>query len=274
MPVPSYPCNRHILTAQGSRARLLPTTPASRYQLEAAAIEAAWQPHTAGVLLASPSNPTGTSMSMDELGRIHRVVRARGGALLLDEIYLSLSFDERHGQTGLSLGPEVISINSFSKYFSMTGWRLGWLVVPDELVAPVERLAQNLYICASTVAQHAALACFEPESLAIFEARRASYQTRRDLFLPGLQALGFDVPVPPDGAFYVWADARAVMQRLGLPDSASLVHWLMHECRVVATPSRDFSDADAGHHIRFSTASADADLTEALARMGQRLATV
>ena len=272
MPDPSYPCNRHILAAQGSRARLLPTTPASRYQLEAAAIDAAWQADTAGVLLASPSNPTGTSLPLDELGRIHRVVQARGGALLLDEIYLGLSFDPRYGQTGLLLGSDVISINSFSKYFSMTGWRLGWLVVPDELVAPVERLAQNLYICASTVAQHAALACFEPESIALFEERRAAYQTRRDLFLPGLQALGFQVPVQPDGAFYVWADARPILQRLGLPDSAALVHWLMHECRVVATPSRDFSDQDAGHHIRFSTASADADLTEALVRMGQRLA--
>lgn len=272
MPDPSYPCNRHILTAQGSKARLLSTTADTRFQLEATAIEAAWKPETAGVLLASPSNPTGTSMPRDELQRVHQVVRARGGTLLLDEIYLGLSFDARYGQTGLSLGSDVISINSFSKYFSMTGWRLGWLVVPDELVAPVERLAQNLYICASTLAQHAALACFEPESLAIYEGRRAIYQTRRDLFLPGLQALGFDVPVQPDGAFYVWADARAVLQRLGLPDSAALVQWLMHECRVVATPSRDFSDQDAGHYLRFSTASADDDLHEALDRMHQRLA--
>ncbi len=272
MPDPSYPCNRHILTAQGSKARLLPTTAASRFQLEGDAIEAAWQPHTAGVLLASPSNPTGTSMPREALQRVHQVVRARGGALLLDEIYLGLSFDDRFGQTGLSLGDDVISINSFSKYFSMTGWRLGWLVVPDKLVAPVERLAQNLYICASTVAQHAALACFEPESLAVFEARRAVYRARRDAFLPGLQALGFDVPVQPDGAFYLWADARNVMQRLGLTDSAALVQWLMHECRVVVTPSRDFSDRDSGHSVRFSTASADDDLREALDRMRQRLA--
>lgn len=272
MPDPSYPCNRHMLTSMGARARLLPTHPGSRYQLTAEAIEQAWTPSTAGVLLASPSNPTGTSVDPDELARMHRVIRDRGGALLLDEIYLGLGFDDRYSQTGLALGEDVVSINSFSKYFSMTGWRLGWMVVPDELVGPTERLAQNLYICASTVAQHAALACFEPDSLQIYEERRAVYRARRDGFIPGLQSLGFDVPVVPDGAFYVWADARRVMQRLGVADSAALVQLLMERCHLVVTPSRDFSEHDTGAHVRFSTASASDVLQDALQRLRQLLA--
>jgi len=272
MPDPSYPCNRHILTSMGARARLLPTSPATRHQLTADAIDAAWSGHTAGVLLATPSNPTGTSVPADELDRIAQVVGRRGGALLLDEIYLGLTDHDTDVQTGLRLGDSVISLNSFSKYFSMTGWRLGWMVVPDALVETVERLAQNLYICASTVAQHAALACFTDDALAIYETRRQIYRARRDLFVPGLRALGFDIPVTPDGAFYVWADATAVMRRLGVPDSAALVDTLMQTCQVVATPSRDFSEHDLGCHIRFSTASATDDLHEALQRMARLLA--
>lgn len=270
MPDPSYPCNRHILTSMGARARLLPTTPASRYQLTADAIASAWTPQTAGVLLATPSNPTGTSVPAGELVRIADVVQQRQGALLLDEIYLGLTDRDADVQTGLRLGDTVISVNSFSKYFSMTGWRLGWMVVPESLVPTVERLAQNLYICASTVAQHAALACFTDEALAVYEARRHTYRQRRERFIPGLQALGFDIPVTPDGAFYVWADATSVMQRLGVSDSAALVQWLMTTCQVVAAPSRDFSVHDVGRHVRFSTASATEDLDEALRRMAYR----
>ncbi|WP_371809282.1 aminotransferase class I/II-fold pyridoxal phosphate-dependent enzyme, partial [Aquabacterium sp. A08] len=178
MPDPSYPCNRHILSAIGARAVLLPTTAAQRHQPDAPAIAAAWGPATRGVLLASPSNPTGTSIDPAELRRIHGTVRARGGATVVDEIYLGLSHDARYGQTALALGDDVVSVNSFSKYFNMTGWRLGWLVVPDALLPAVERLSQNLYICASTVAQQAALACFEPDSLAEYERRRADFKAR------------------------------------------------------------------------------------------------
>lgn len=272
MPDPSYPCNRHILASIGARARLLSSAAANRFQLDPAGIAQAWSAQTAGVLIASPSNPTGTSVDPQVLRDIHAEVRARGGMLLMDEIYQGLSFDERYGQTALALGEDVVSINSFSKYFSMTGWRLGWLVLPDALVDVVERLAQNLYICASTVAQHAALACFEPESLAIYEERRAAYRARRDAFIPGLRALGFDVPVMPDGAFYAWADASALFDRLGVHDSAALVERMMRETHVVATPSVDFSEHDRGTHVRFSTASSMEDLTEALQRLQRWLA--
>src|SRR5690606_21644313 len=125
-----------------------------------------WGARTRGVLLASPSNPTGTSIHPAELRRIHEFVQGRGGITLLDEIYLGLSHDDAFGQTALAIDDQVISINSFSKYFNMTGWRLGWLVAPEPLVPVIERLAQNLFICPSTVSQYAALACFEPDSIA------------------------------------------------------------------------------------------------------------
>src|SRR5690606_35225366 len=154
------------------------------------------------------------SIERDALEAIAREVRARDGITLIDEIYLGLSYDSAFGHSALGLpdglGEQVISVNSFSKYFNMTGWRLGWLVLPPALVAPVERLAQNLFICASTIAQHAALACFEPESLAEYERRRAEFKARRDWFIPALQRLGLEVPVMPDGAFYAWADVTGL----------------------------------------------------------------
>ena len=200
MPDPSYPCNRHFVRAADGKAVLIPTTAAERFQLSAAKVDTAWTDRTRGVLLASPSNPTGTSIAPDELRRIHTVVQARGGITLIDEIYLGLSHDAAFGQTALAIDDQVISINSFSKYFNMTGWRLGWLVVPEALVPVVERLAQNLFICPSTIAQHAALACFETESIAEYERRRAEFRARRDFFIPALDAMGLSVPVLPDGA--------------------------------------------------------------------------
>ncbi|MDR0260336.1 MAG: pyridoxal phosphate-dependent aminotransferase, partial [Comamonas sp.] len=202
MPDPSYPCNRHFVSAAEGRAVLLPTTAEERFQLSADKVQAAWSDKTRGVLLASPSNPTGSSIAPQELRRIHEVVKARDGVTIIDEIYLGLSYDEAFGQTALAIDDNIISINSFSKYFNMTGWRLGWAVVPEALVPVVERVAENLFICASTIAQHAALACFAPESIAEFERRRAEFKARRDYFIPELNRLGLTVPVMPDGAFY------------------------------------------------------------------------
>ena len=267
MPDPSYPCNRHILTASSAKAVLLPTTAQQRYQLSAQMVADHWNERTRGVLLASPSNPTGTSLEPQELQDIIEVVRINGGVTLLDEIYLGLSYDERFGQTALAYSDEVVSINSFSKYFNMTGWRLGWLVLPEAVVPQVEALAQNLYICASTVAQHAALACFEPDTIAEYERRRAEFKARRDYFIPALRQLGFGVPVMPDGAFYAWADATPFFNRLGVSNSAEFVDVVMQRAHVVLTPSRDFSDRDLGTHVRFSTASSMSDLQEAIARL-------
>ena len=272
MPDPSYPCNRHFVSAADGRAVLIPTTAAQRFQLSADQVQAAWGPNTRGVLLASPSNPTGSSIDPDELRRIHAVVQARGGVTMVDEIYLPLSFDAHYGQTALALDDSVISINSFSKYFNMTGWRLGWMVVPQALVPVIERLAQNLFICPSTIAQHAALACFEPESIALYETRRAEFKARRDYFVPALQSLGLDVPVAPDGAFYAWADCSAACARLGIKDSWDFSFAVMQQAHVAITPGRDFGTDLTAQFVRFSTASSMEQLHTAIARLRKMLA--
>jgi aspartate/methionine/tyrosine aminotransferase len=273
MPDPSYPCNRHFVSAADGKAVLLPTTAADRYQLTAAAVRQAWGKHTSGVLLASPSNPTGTSIHPDELRRIHDVVREHDGVTLIDEIYLGLSYEETFGHSALALDSQIISVNSFSKYFNMTGWRLGWLVVPDALVSVVERLSQHLYICPSTIAQHAALACFEPDSLAEYERRRAQFKARRDYFIPELRRLGLAVPVMPDGAFYAYADCSDVCRRLGIKDSWDFAFAVMEQAHVAVTPGRDFGSAQTASHIRFSTASSMEHLHESVARLQAMLGT-
>ena len=267
MPDPSYPCNRHFVSAAEGAAVLIPTTAAERFQLSADKVAAAWGPKTRGVLLASPSNPTGTSIAPDELRRIHGVVQEHGGITLIDEIYLGLSYDDAFGQTALAIDENIISINSFSKYFNMTGWRLGWMVVPEALVPVVERLAQNLFICANTIAQHAALACFEPESIAEYERRRAEFKARRDYFIPELQRLGLSVPVMPDGAFYAWADCSAACERLGVNGSWDFAFELMRKAHLAVTPGRDFGTVDTQRFVRFSTANSMAQLQESVARL-------
>jgi len=272
LPDPSYPCNRHFVTAAGGTARLLPTTAADRFQLSADQVAAAWGPQTRGVLLASPSNPTGTSIAPAEMQRIHQQVQARGVISLIDEIYLGLSYDAAFGQTALALDEQIISVNSFSKYFNMTGWRLGWLVLPEPLVPVIERLAQNLFICPSTIAQYAALACFEADSLAEYERRRAEFKARRDLMIPALNAMGLTVPVLPDGAFYAWADCTAACQRLGINGSWDLAFDWMRRAHVAVTPGRDFGHADTQRFVRFSTANSVPQLHEALTRLKALLA--
>jgi aspartate/methionine/tyrosine aminotransferase len=286
MPDPSYPCNRHFVAAAGAQARLLPASAQARFQLDAAGVRAAWNVHTRGVLLASPSNPTGTSIARAEMAAIADAVRQRGGVTLVDEIYLGLSYDDAFGHSALEHGEDVVSINSFSKYFSMTGWRLGWLVLPRELVAPVERLAQNLYICPSTVAQHAALACFDGDSIAEYERRRAEFRRRRDFVVPALDALGLKVPVMPDGAFYAWADCSAFLAPsaqsagppagdaagLGRPGAGNPSSWdfcfdMMQRAHVALTPGRDFGPHAAERYVRLSFASSMAQLEQAIERL-------
>ena len=271
MPDPSYPCNRHFVSAADGRAVLLPAGPEQRFQLTADQVQTHWQAQTRGVLLASPSNPTGTSVAAAELARIHNIVNNHGGITLVDEIYLGLSFEAAYGQTALAIDDQIISINSFSKYFNMTGWRLGWMVVPETLVPVLERLAQNLFICPSSIAQHAALACFEPDSLALYEERRAAFKQRRDQFIPQLNDMGLTVPVMPDGAFYAWADCRQACARLGLADSWALTEHMMREAHVAITPGKDFGMHAPANHVRFSTASSLSDLNTAAQRLRQLL---
>lgn len=267
MPDPSYPCNRHFVAAAGAQAQLLETTAASRFQLDADSVRRHWTPQTRGVLLASPSNPTGTSIDPDELARIVEAVDQRDGITIVDEIYLGLSFEAAFGRSVLTLGDHVISINSFSKYFNMTGWRLGWVVLPDALVPAVEKLAQNLYICPSTVAQKAALACFDPASIDVYESRREEFRRRRDFVVPALRELGLPVPVSPDGAFYAWADCSAFSD-----NSWDFCLDMMTRAHVALTPGRDFGPAHAKRHFRLSFSSSMAELEVAMSRLRRALA--
>jgi aspartate/methionine/tyrosine aminotransferase len=261
MPDPSYPCNRHFVAAFEGRARMIPSGPAQRFQLSETMVREQWTASTRGVLLASPSNPTGTSIAHDELAKIVDVVREKNGFTIVDEIYQGLTYDEAPF-SALSLGEDVIVINSFSKYFNMTGWRLGWLVVPETLVPQFEKLAQNLFICASTVAQYAGVACFSPEAIAIYEQRKAEFRRRRDYIVPALRELGFKVPVTPDGAFYVYADCS------GLSDDADrLTIDMLNEAGVVLVPGLDFGTHTARQYIRVSYATSMENLHEAVSRL-------
>jgi aspartate/methionine/tyrosine aminotransferase len=271
VPDPGYPCNRHFVAATDARAVLLPCSAEQRFQPTADSIARAWTPATRGVLLASPSNPTGTSIAADELARIVRLVADRGGVTLVDEIYLGLSYEASYGHSVLEQAggaqDSVVSINSFSKYFCMTGWRLGWLVLPPTLVAAVEKLAQNFFICPSSVAQHAALACFEPAALAEYEARRLAFQARRDYLVPALARLGLPVPVMPDGAFYAWADCSA-----HAANSWDFAFTLMETAHVALTPGRDFGRSDVHRYLRLSYANSQAELERAIDRLTRVLA--
>ncbi|MBM2769570.1 pyridoxal phosphate-dependent aminotransferase [Burkholderia anthina] len=272
MPDPSYPCNRHFVAAAEGRPVLVPSGPEARFQLTADDVRTRWGSRTRGVLLASPSNPTGTSLEPDELKRIVEAVRARGGFTIVDEIYQGLSYDAAP-VSALSYGDDVLTVNSFSKYFSMTGWRLGWLVVPPALVGTFEKLSQNLFICPSALAQHAALACFEPSTLDIYEARRLEFKRRRDFIAPALERLGFTVPVMPDGAFYVYANCGGVAHPAA-GDSAALTQAMLHDAGVVLVPGMDFGVHAPRDYIRLSYATAYSRLEEAVERLatlfGQR----
>ena len=258
---PGYPCNRHFAAVFEGRAHLLPCGPDTRFQPTARMIDSAWTAQTAGVLLASPSNPTGTSIERGVLADIATVVRAREGFLIVDEIYQGLVYDHPP-TTALAIGEDIIALASFSKYFSMTGWRLGWLVAPKGLVPTLEKLAQNLFICPSAIAQHAALACFCADALATFEARREEFRRRRDFLVPALRDIGFVIPIVPDGAFYVYADVGRFS-----PDSWDFAFELLHETGVCVVPGRDFGTAETKRYVRVSYAKKREDLEEAVSRM-------
>ncbi|MFI9566761.1 pyridoxal phosphate-dependent aminotransferase [Streptomyces rishiriensis] len=267
---PSYPCNRQIAESFGARVTLVPATAESRFQLDAASVRASWTEDTRGVMVATPSNPTGTSVPAGELAAICDVARERDGWRIVDEIYLELADHDARGRpprSALSFDPDAVVVNSFSKYFGMTGWRLGWCVVPEGLVPAMERLAQNYFLCASAPAQQAALACFSAESLAVCEARRAEFAQRRALVLDGLARIGLPVPVPPDGAFYVYFDVSGT----GLT-SWQFCERALQEAHVALTPGRDFGVHSAQTHVRLSYAASADELREGIARLGKFVA--
>jgi len=257
---PCYPCNRHFVSAFDGVPVTIPVGAGSRFQLDAATVAAHWTAAVRGVLLATPSNPTGTSIAFDELARLVDVARARGGFTLVDEIYLDLAYGHRP-QSAVALGSDVLVAGSFSKFFHMTGWRLGWLVVPPALVDTFEKLAQNLFICPSALAQHAALACFEPEAMALYRQRRDEFQARRDYIVPALRELGFSIPVEPDGAFYVYLDCSAFTA-----DSSAFASQMLEEA-VALVPGEDFGSHQPQRWLRLSYATSLAHLHEAVQRL-------
>ena len=265
MPDPSYPCNRHFVAAFEGTAKLIACGPQNRFQLSSQLVSRHWSEQSRGVLLASPSNPTGTSIYPDELAKIILTVKEKNGFTIVDEIYQGLSYDAAPF-SALSLDDDVIVINSFSKYFNMTGWRLGWLVVPERIIPHIEKLAQNLFICPSSIAQHAALACFSAEALHIYEERKAEFMRRRDYIVPALRNLGFEVPVMPDGAFYVYADCS-----LFSDDADQFTRDLLNEANVVIVPGLDFGSATAKQYVRISYATSMENLEEAIRRIGDFL---
>ncbi|MFC5677955.1 aminotransferase class I/II-fold pyridoxal phosphate-dependent enzyme [Aeromicrobium endophyticum] len=261
---PSYPCNRQLVETFGGRVNLVPAGASTRFQLDAALVESAWTEGTKALMVATPSNPTGTSVPYAELERMCAFARANDAWRIVDEIYLNLSdrTDDASVRSVLSCDPDAIVINSFSKYFGMTGWRLGWCVVPESLVPAMERLAQNYFLCASNPAQVAALECFTQESLAVCEERREIFADRRRLVTEGLAAIGVPLEVEPDGAFYVYVD----VSRFGL-SSWEFCERALTEAHVAITPGRDFGEHTAETHVRLSYAASSDDLREGIARL-------
>jgi aspartate/methionine/tyrosine aminotransferase len=265
---PGYPCNRHMARILGSHAVPVPVGPETRYQLTADLVASRWSSGVAGVLAATPSNPTGTVIEPDELAAIADVTAERDGALIVDEIYGELVYG-RPPRSVLADRPDAFVVNSFSKTFGMTGWRIGWLVCPAWAVRTVEVLAQNLLISPPAPSQAAALACLGPHGWAEAARRRLDYESRRDLVVDGLRRIGFDIPVVPEGAFYVYADCSAFL-RPG-EDAEAFCHRLIETAEVAVTPGTDFGDHGARHHVRFSYAGTTEDLVEGLRRLAATL---
>jgi aspartate/methionine/tyrosine aminotransferase len=262
VPDPGYPAYRHILRAFEGVVRPLEVTAASRFQPTLEMVRAAWGPRTRGVLLGSPANPTGTVAPARELQRIAAYVEERGGVLIVDEIYQGLVYGT-DPRTILGAPGEVVVLASFSKYFCMTGWRIGWAVLPEPRVRDMEKLAQHFFISAPTVAQHAALAALQPQAIAIFEERRAEFARRRDFFVPALERAGLGVPARPEGAFYVYADCSTFGQ------ARDFALGLLEVEAVAATPGTDFGSNGTQAFVRFAYTRGIEELREAAVRLAR-----
>jgi aspartate/methionine/tyrosine aminotransferase len=262
---PGYPCNRHFVRAMDGEPVGIPVNAGTAYQLTPELVEKHWTSRTKAVLVCSPSNPTGTIIAPETLREIHEVVRAKGGMLISDEIYHGLTYGPAV-PTALAFGDDVFVINSFSKYFGMTGFRLGWMVVPERFVFDVDKLTGNLFISPPDLAQRAALAAFHPDTIEVLEERRELYRAQRDYLVPALRNLGFEVPVMPEGAFYVYANCKR------FTDDTHAFCWdVLEKAGVAITPGLDFGDNDPRHHVRFSYPKPIAVLEEGVRRLREYL---
>jgi aspartate/methionine/tyrosine aminotransferase len=258
---PTYPCNRHFVRLLGGEDVCIAVDAGSNYQLTPSQVADHWDTRMVAVMVASPANPTGTLIDPAALAEIAALVRARGATLIVDEIYHGLVYDG-DTQTAAALGDDVVVINSFSKYFGMTGWRLGWMIAPPELTPAIDRLAQNVFLASSTPAQHAALAALAPDTRPVLEARREAFRARRDYLVPALSALGFQIAIPPQGAFYVYARC----ERFGR-DSFALANDLLERAGVAVTPGIDFGEHRAREHVRFAYTTSLDNLREGVRRL-------
>lgn len=265
LPDPCYPCNRHFVRLFEGRPCAVPVDESHHYQLTDSDVRANWSAATRGVIIASPSNPTGTMIPREELRAIINSVRRAGGFVVVDEIYQGLVY-EAEASTVLELADDVFVVNSFSKYFSMTGWRLGWVVAPESHVREIEKLAQNAFICPSAPAQYAALAAFRPETLAVLEERREEFRRRRDYAVPALRNLGFRIPVTPQGAFYIYAGCERFSE-----DSAQFAMQVLEEAGVAITPGLDFGSNRPERHVRFAYTRSIEDITEGIESIARML---
>ena len=243
---PGYPCNRNMIKLLGADSNIVPVSADTQFQMHAEHIARHWDEKSVAAMIASPSNPTGTMIQQQELINLIAAVDAAGGHLIVDEIYQGLVYSE-DDLTALSFSNDVFVINSFSKYFGMTGWRLGWMLVPDEYVDAIDRVAQNLFLAASTLAQYAALVAFEPGTIEILDRRVEKFRERRDYLLPVLREMGFHIPVEPVGAFYIYADCSAITQ-----NSFEWTRSLLEDEAVALTPGIDFGEYQAATHVRFA----------------------
>jgi aspartate/methionine/tyrosine aminotransferase len=262
---PGYPCNRNFVYLLNAEPAGIPVDATSGYQPTIEQVEQCWSQDVAALLLASPSNPTGTLLQAETIRQLFEYSRAHGGSLIVDEIYHGLTYGIA-AETALAVSDELFVINSFSKYFGMTGWRLGWMVVPEDYVPDIDKLAQNLFLAAPTVAQYAALAAFGDESIAILDSRRDEFRERRDFLLPALRELGFDIPVTPDGAFYLYAGCSRFSD-----DSYAFSQRLLEEVGVAITPGVDFGSNEPGRHVRFAYTTSLENLREGVRRLGEYL---
>ena len=269
---PSYPCNRELIRSFEGVVVDVPTSAATRFHLNAELVDRAWSERTKAVMVTSPSNPTGTTIDFDVLKGVCDLARFRGAWRIIDETDLDLADREPDGsevRSALLADPDAIICNSFSKFFGMTGWRLGWAVVPEYTIEAVDDLATNYYLCAHTPTQHAALACFTPESLAVCEERRQELLARRRIVVSGLERIGLPLEVVPNGAFYAYFSVAGT----GL-DAWTFCERALEEAHVALTPGRDFGPATADTHVRLSYAASREALTEGLSRLGKFVASL
>jgi len=270
LPDPGYPSNRHLVRSFEGRPVALAVNADTSYQPTSSQVAANWTPQARGLMVASPANPTGTLLTAEALAQLHDCVSERRGLLLVDEIYQGLTYGVPASTVlsnpALAASDTLFVVNSFSKYFGMTGWRLGWLVAPQSHVREIEKLTQHFFISPSTPAQHAALAAFAPGTLDLLEERRQAFAERRDILLPALRQIGFDIGTEPQGAFYIYANASALA-----PDSESLARRLIEEAGVALTPGLDFGEHRAREHLRIAYTTDGARLREAVDRIARCL---